>query len=199
MKDIASLFDAENVFFLSVDNKAKVPIRVTAANKQSLLIMHVDYEICLPDHDFLEATKHKLTLSGYSACEICTTSSKVALEISYSGPTYIAIRSGKRSGKHNSSAAYYHGRDFDHVLKLEEFQCIVKNEGEVKPVAMIFSNGGPDENPRFPKTLDVAVQHFKRHKSDVLISTHAPGLSTYNQVERRMATLSKALAGLLLP
>ena len=158
--------------------------------------MHFDYEIRLPDHDFVKVAKHKLTPSVYSACEIRTTSSKVAPEISYLGPTYIAIR----SGKHDSSTAYSHGRDFDHVVKLEEFQSIVKNEGEVKPVAMIFSDGGPDENPRFPKTLDVAVQHFKKHKFDVLlISTHAPGLSAYNQVEKRMAPLSKALAGLLLP
>ena len=155
---------------LSVDDKAKVPIGVTAANKQPPLKMHVDYEIRLPDHDFVKSTKHKLTPSVYSACEIRTTSSKVAPEISYLGPTYIAIR----SGKHDSSTAYSHGRDFDHVVKLEEFQSIVKNEGEVKPVAMIFSDGGPDENPRFPKTLDVAVQHFKKHKFDaLLISTHA--------------------------
>ena len=192
MKDIASVFGAENVFVLSVDDKAKVPIGVTAASKQSPLIMHVDYEIRLPDHDFVKATKHILTPSVYSACEIRTTSSKVAPEISYLGPTYIAIR----SGKHDSSTAYSHGRDFDHVVKLEEFQSIVKNEGEVKPVAMIFSDGGPDENPRFPKTLDVAAQHFKKHKFDaLLISTHAPGLSAYNQ----MAPLSKALAGLQLP
>ena len=177
---------------LSVDDKAKVPIGVTAANKQPPLKMHVDYEIRLPDHDFVKTTKHKLTPSVYSACEIRTTSSKVAPEISYLGPTYIAIR----SGKHDSSTAYSHGRDFDHVVKLEEFQSIVKNEGEVKPVAMIFSDGGPDENPRFPKTLDVAAQHFKKHKFDaLLISTHAPGLSAYNQ----MAPLSKALAGLQLP
>ena len=192
MKDIASVFGAENVFVLSVDDKAKVPIGVTAASKQSPLIMHVDYEIRLPDHDFVKSTKHKLTPSVYSACEIRTTSSKVAPESSYLGPTYIAIR----SGKHDSSTAYSHGRDFDHVVKLEEFQSIVKNEGEVKPVAMIFSDGGPDENPRFPKTLDVAAQHFKKHKFDaLLISTHAPDLSAYNQ----MAPLSKALAGLQLP
>ena len=72
---------------------------------------------------------------------------------------------------------------------------------EVKSNPLLcFSDGGPDENPRFPKTLDVAVQHFKKHKFDaLLISTHAPCLSAYNQVERRMAPLSKALAGLLLP
>ena len=178
------------------DDKAKVPIGVTAANKQTPLIMHVDYEIRLPDHDFVKATKHKLTPSVYAACKIRSTSSKTAPEISYSGPTYIAIR----SGKHDSSTAYSHGRDFDYALELEEFQSVVKNEGEIKPVAMIFSDGGPDENPCFPKTLDVAVQHFKKHNFDaLLISTHAPGLSAYNQVERRMTPLSKALTGLLLP
>ena len=62
MKDIASLFGAKNVFVLSVENKAKVPIGVTAANKQSPLIMHVDYEVRLPDHDFVKATKHKLVI-----------------------------------------------------------------------------------------------------------------------------------------
>ena len=184
------------MFVPPVDVKAKLSIGVTTANKQSPLIMHVDYKICLPDHDFVKATNHKLTPSVYSACEIRTTSFKVAPEISYLGPTYIAIR----SGKHDSSTGYSHGRDFDHVLKLEEFQSIFKNEGEVKRVAMIFSDGGPDKNPRFPKTVDVAVQHFKKHKFDAfLISTHAPSLSAYNQVERRMAPLSKALAGLLLP
>ena len=37
MKDIASLFGADNVFVLSVDDKAKEPIGVTAASKQSPL------------------------------------------------------------------------------------------------------------------------------------------------------------------
>ena len=152
--------------------------------------MHVDYEIPLLDHDFVKATKHVLTPSAHCACET-RTSSTVVPKISYSSPTYIAIR----SGKHDSSTAYSHGSEFDHVLKLKEFQSIVKSEGEVKPVAMIFSDGGPDENPRFPKTPDVTVQQFKKHKFDaLLISTHAPVLSAYNQVERRMAPLSKALA-----
>ena len=158
--------------------------------------MHFDYEIRLPDHDFVKVAKHKLTPSVYSACEIRTTSSKVASEIYYSGPTYIVIR----SGNHSSRTAYSHGCGFDHVLKLEEFKSIVKSEIEVKPVAMIYSDGGTDENPCFPKTLDAVIQHFKKHRFDVLlISTHAPGLSAYNQVERRMAPLSKALVGLLLP
>ena len=117
MKDIASRFGAKNVFVLLFDDKAKVPIGVTAANKQTPLIMHVYYEIHLSDHDFVKATKHKPTPSVYAACEIHSTSSKTAPEISYSGPTNIAIR----SGKHDSSTAYSHGLDFDYALELEEF------------------------------------------------------------------------------
>ena len=99
MRDIVSLFGSDNVFVLSVDDKAKVTIGVTAVIKQALLIMHVSYEIRLPDHDFVKATKHKLTPSVYTACEIKLPSSRADPEITYSGPTYIAIR----NRKHDSS------------------------------------------------------------------------------------------------
>ena len=53
MKDMASVFGTENVFVLSVDDKAEVLIGVTTITKQSSLVMHVDYEISLPDHELL--------------------------------------------------------------------------------------------------------------------------------------------------
>ena len=39
----------------------------------------------------------------------------------------------------------------------------------------------------------------KNSQDALLISTHAPGLSANNQVEKKMALLSKALSGILLP
>ena len=39
----------------------------------------------------------------------------------------------------------------------------------------------------------------KNSQDALLISTHAPGLSANNQVEKKMASLSKALSGILLP
>ena len=155
------------------------------------------YEVRLPDHDFVKATKHKLTPSVYAGCEIRSVTAKKDPELSYSGPTYISIR----SGKHESSTAYTHGYDFVHVMQMPEFDSLLKNsEGKVKPIGMLFVDGGPDENPRFPKTIDVYIQHFKAYDLDALfVSTHAPGMSAYNYVERRMVPLSKELAGLLLP
>ena len=96
-------------------------------------MMHVSYEIRLPDHDFVKATKHKLTPSVYAVCEIKPPSSRADPD-----PTYIAIR----SGKHNSSTPYTHGRDFDHLLELQQFHEIVKFENAVKPIGMIFCDGG---------------------------------------------------------
>ena len=51
----------DSVFVLSVDDKAKLPIGITAATKQTPLVMHMTYEIRLPAHDFVVATSHKLT------------------------------------------------------------------------------------------------------------------------------------------
>ena len=41
---------------MSVDDKVKVPIGVNAVTKQAQLIMHVSYEIRLPDHDLVKTT-----------------------------------------------------------------------------------------------------------------------------------------------
>ena len=65
-----------------------------------------------------------------------------------------------RSGKHDSSTAYTHGRDFDKLLTLAQFDTVTKKDPQVKPIVISFV-GGPDENPCFPKTLGFAVDHFK--------------------------------------
>ena len=43
------------------------------------------------------------------------------------------------------------------------FDKVVKHLNAVEPIGIFFYNGGPDEKPRFPKTLDVAIQHFLRN------------------------------------
>lgn len=112
-----------------------------------------------------------MTPSLHAACEIRVTSSKVIPEISYSGPKYIAIC----SDKHNSNTTYSHERDIDHVLELEQFQSIANDCNKAKLIAMIFSDGRSDQNPRVPKTLEVSIQHFEKHKFDVLlVSTDDP-------------------------
>ena len=96
----------------------------------------------------MKATKHKLTPSVYAACEIKPPSSRADPEITYSGPTYIAMR----SGKDNFSTAYTHGRDFGYLLGLKEFDKVVKHENAVNPIGM-----------HFVMEVQLKTQDFQKH------------------------------------
>ena len=85
-------------------------------------------------------------------------------------------------------------------MTLDEFKAEVFIDGQVKPIILGFVDGGPDENPRYPKVIENAIDHFRKYNLDAfIVMTLASGMSAYNYVERRMAPLSKALAGILLP
>ncbi|CAF2644129.1 unnamed protein product [Rotaria sp. Silwood2] len=192
MKDLASIFGNDCVFYLSQDDKCKVPLGLPAARVQAPMLMHLDYRIRLPDHDWTVAPRHQLTPSVYAACLLSEDG-----DLGYSGPTYIAVR----SAKHDQSNADSHAVDFDRLVNLKEFEKVARDEtGQVKPIVIVTVDGGPDENPRFPKTLVASIKKFKNYDLDALfVLTHAPGQSAYNIVERRMAPLSHDLAGLILP
>lgn len=109
LETVASILGPDSVSFLSQDDKARVPIGLTAANKEAPLLMHVEYKISLPDHDFIIAAKHKLIPCVYASCEVKLNEMGRPEAVSYIGPKYIAIR----SGKHSSSTATSHAQDLD--------------------------------------------------------------------------------------
>lgn len=53
--------------------------------------------------------------------------------VSYSGPTYVA----KRSGKHNTYNDTTHFTDFKRMLELEEFKYFVKVDNNTKPISVL--------------------------------------------------------------
>ena len=60
-------------------------------------------------------------------------------------------------------------------------------------------DGGPDENPRYQKTINCAIDYFSSYDLDAFfLATNAPGRSAFNRVERRMAKLSHELSGVVL-
>lgn len=65
-------------------------------------LIHVDYCVHLPDHDFVIGQKHKLIPPVY---EVCVDSTKD--KVTYLGDTFIRIR----SGKHDASSEYTHAYD----------------------------------------------------------------------------------------
>ena len=70
--------------------------------------MHMEYKVRLPDHDFVVGPRHTLIPSVYGVCQI-----KENGELSYSGNTFIRIRSGKR----DSSSAHTHAYDMKELFE----------------------------------------------------------------------------------
>ena len=131
------------------------------------------------DHDFVVGGRHNLIPSVYAVCEI-TSEGKV----SYSGDTFIKIR----SGKHDSSSAYTHHFDLSEIFESGAMKR--------KPILVLESDGAQDVTPRFPKTLACDVALFKQLNLDALVhGVNAAGLSAFNPAERRMAPLSRDLTG----
>ena len=146
--------------------------------------MHMEYKVALP-HDWVVAAKHKLIPLVYAAINIKPDCLGSPESITYSSPTYIAIR----SRKHSTSTAYSHGLDFQKLFKVQEFASFVFTPGTniPKPVIIVVVDGGPDENPCFMKTISVAIHNFKIMNLDALfVCTNAPKRSAFNRVERRM-------------
>lgn len=173
--------------FLHLHHHFHIHIRrkLPTAQKQGPILMKLDYKVKHPEHDWVIASKHKFIPSVYAALEIRKSS------VSYSGPTYIAIR----SGKYCSSTAFTHALNIERLLNLRAFAPFCHN-----PIWIFLVDGGPDENPRFPKTVQFASQHFKNNNLDALfIATHAPHQSASNPVKQRVAPLSRDLCGVILP
>ncbi|EFX75970.1 hypothetical protein DAPPUDRAFT_107360 [Daphnia pulex] len=145
LEQLASLLGPSEVIFLSQDDKARVAIGIVAANKRAPISMHLEYQVQLPDHDWVVASGHKLIPSVYAG-------------------------------------------------------IVIGANGLGKPEVVGYSvDGGPDENPRYQKVIETAIHHFKKQNFDaVFVATNAPGRSSFNRVERRMAPLSRELAGLIL-
>jgi hypothetical protein len=153
--------------------------------------MHVDYKVTLPDHEYPIGAQHKLIPSVYANCVLKEG------RISFSGPTFIAIR----SQKHDSSTAETHQRDFDKLIELDEFKTAAKGaDGFLKPLIFVAVDSGPDEAPNNQKTMAAWINCFNRHDVDgIFVFSNAPGFSAFNKVERRMAPLSRDTAGIILP
>ena len=63
------LLGQHEVAFISQDTKARAPIGLTE-NKQSPLMMHAEYNIRLPDHDYVKAAGHNLISDVYAGITI---------------------------------------------------------------------------------------------------------------------------------
>ncbi|KAJ6643029.1 hypothetical protein Bhyg_07985, partial [Pseudolycoriella hygida] len=165
IEGIASILGPNEVTFISQDDKAKIPIGLPAVAKQAPLLMHMEYRVKLPDHDFMIASRHKLTPSVYGFCEIKPNGGGDRSAISFSGPTYAAIR----SSKYSSSTAFSHARDIENIYDKSDFIQFTHTASKPKPVFIDIVDGGPDENPRYEKVIQMYIHHFLKCDLDAEI------------------------------
>ena len=147
-----------------MDDKAKDPIGITVAKKQTPLFMHMEYQVTLPDHDFVVGSKHKLMPSVIGDMKVVKSKD---LTVYYSGPTYIAIR----SAKHSRSSAFHHLRDMNRARSLPEVTESFQNQhSREKKVVIVTVDGGPDKKPRYSSTINCAIEYFCEHNLDALFN-----------------------------
>ena len=122
------------------------------------MLMNLHYRIRLPDHDWTVAPRHQLTPSVDAAC----LSSKDG-DLEHSGASYIAQS---------------HALVFDRLMTLSIFGQVTKDHiGQVKSIVIITVDEGPDENPRFPKTLVASIRTFKKIQSRCYVRSDPPSSS----------------------
>ena len=102
LEELAAILGPAEVTFHSQDDKAKVPFWLTAANKQAPMLMHMEYQVTLSDHDFAVAPKHKLIPSVIGDMKLVKSKDLMNDAVTYSGATYIVIRSAKHSASSDS-------------------------------------------------------------------------------------------------
>ena len=105
LEEIAAILGQGEVTFHSMDDEAKVSIGITAAKKQNPLLMHMEYQVTLPDHDFAFDSKHKLISLVIGDMKVVQSKALTNDALSYSGPAYIEITNTKHS---DSSAFHQH-------------------------------------------------------------------------------------------
>ena len=84
LKELDLLLGQYVLGYYSVDDKARVPLGKAAAQKQSPLLMSLEYKLRLPDHDFVVGKRHTLIPSVIAECNVLPSG-----KVSYSGKTFI--------------------------------------------------------------------------------------------------------------
>ena len=175
LEEFAGLLGPCEVTFHSQDDRAKVPIVITAASKQAPLLMYMEYQVILPDHDYIVVSQHKLISSVVVDMQI-TENDFSGDAVTNSGPTYCAIRSGNHSG----SNAYHHLQNMRHIRLLDIFDENFKNNDQAKPFMIVTVDRGPDENPRHTKKIECTIDYFLSQNLDAFfLATNASG-SAFN-------------------
>ena len=187
--EFASLSPASFVFYLSQDDKARVSLGLPISKKQTAILMHPEYKVSLPDHDF--------PVGEIANCSLpCM--QRAWKRIMEKWDT--VVQHSLLSGTQNTIR----------VVHSPTWKILISNQ--------LWRIQGSLHERRWSKASGVHIRwwwsrwstekwendgisysELHRPQHALFVITHAPGSSTYNKVKRRMASLSKFTAEIILP
>ena len=171
-KEFVCYLGSQQSTFGGSDDKARVAMGIPAASKQQKMLMSMEHQVTLPDHDYVVADKHKLipSVTGYRTIEDHQDFIDSRKGVKYSGPTYVAIR----SGKHDTSDAWSHETDILRTFELESFKSTLYHENQLKQVIIWESDGAADQQAKSDKIKNIWMYIFKKHDIDYIVHYNSP-------------------------
>ncbi|CAG8626405.1 7581_t:CDS:2, partial [Dentiscutata heterogama] len=122
--------------------------------------MKLEYQVELPDHDWVVAERHKLISSDYAVLDEQEDKYEQAEAITYSAKE-----------------------------KLHNFTIM---DSQPKPMVVMISDGKPNENPCYRKTVQMIVNHFIKYNLDTIImACYTPHQSISNSLKTSNEELEK--------
>jgi hypothetical protein len=169
----------DNVTFLSVDDKCKVDFGEPG---QAIQTGVRGKKAIVPTGTSLSALDHDLQSKGSLTPSVCL---KIDLPDDITGSFY----RGEVCVTYKDSV-FESSSPFRHAVEIEKFL----RKSEIKPVLILFSDGGPDHRLTYHSVKLSLIVLFKRLGVDTLIALRtAPGHSWLNPAERIMSILNIAL------
>eukprot|EP01083_Nonionella_stella_P017380 48635_1 len=177
--------------YLSLDDKDKIKIGVTPG-KQTLLIGFNKRRTELPDHDFVQGSRYKINCSVYKLCDIMDDLPFDAEAVTKSGPIRIFLR----SAKHDKASAACHYEDIAALIREPSLRDVWYDLKGILKAILCRSDGGPDENVKYAKTLATYILIMIEFQPPMIIVMNTiPKQSCYNEVEHEMKHISDAING----
>ncbi|KAJ8679327.1 hypothetical protein QAD02_015114 [Eretmocerus hayati] len=130
VKSLESFLGPIEVVSISQDDEARTSLGITAAKKLIVILMHMEYKVSSPDHDFVVGPRDKLIPSVYAVIVIKENRMGDPKPMTYSGPTHIKIR----SGKHSSCIAALHDDD---IQAMPSKQKVIEQQGSDEEIDLV--------------------------------------------------------------
>ena len=139
-RELASLFWDENVFFFSMDDKARVLLGLLVWKKETAILMQLGKIISWSHLFILHLNKNKDGAIGYNR------------------PAYIVAI---QSGKHNIISAASNIEDFQAFVSLDKFKEVCLKDRILIPLLFVSVDGGLAKAPKSTMTIETWVAIFK--------------------------------------